>query len=96
MNEQQYYQKRLIICMLGILKVIYETAIIANNPEIILDKVDIENAIKTLTSAETSVLYNIYVRGYTVRETAKIMNKSIRAVSNLSNSALDKIVNYCM
>lgn len=96
MNEQQYYQKRLIICMLGILEDFYQAAIIENNPEIVLNKIDIEDAIKTLAPAETSVLYSIYVRGYTVRETAKIVDKSIRAVSNLSNSALDKIVNYCM
>ncbi|SKA75128.1 RNA polymerase sigma factor, sigma-70 family [Clostridium sp. USBA 49] len=96
MNEQQYYQKRLIIYVLSLLDDFYDAAIIEKNTEIILDKIDVENAIKTLTSAEKSVLYNLYVRGYTVRETAKIMDKSIGTVSKLSNSALDKIVNYCM
>lgn len=96
MSEQQYYQKRLVICILSLLDVIYETAIIENNPEIILDKIDVENAIKTLTSAEKSVLYNLYVRGHTVRETAKMLDRSIGTVSKLSNNALDKIVNYCM
>lgn len=96
MNEQQYYQKRLIICILSLLDDFYEAAVTENNPELVINKIDVENAIQTLTPAETSVLYSIYVKGHTVRETAKIVDKSIKAVSNLSNSALDKIVNYCM
>lgn len=96
MNEQQYYQKRLIIYVLSLLDDFYDAAITENNTEIILDKIDVENAMKTLTYAETSVLYSIYVKGYTVRETAKMLDRSIGTVSKLSNSALDKIVNYCM
>lgn len=96
MSEQQYYQKRLVIYVLSLLDDFYDAAVTENNPELVINKIDVENAIKTLTYAETSVLYSIYVKGHTVRETAKMLNKSIGTVSKLSNSALDKIVNYCM
>lgn len=96
MNEQRYYQKRLIIYILSLLDDFYEVAVTENNPELVLDKIDIETAIKSLDPIETTILYNLYVKGHTVRETAKMLKISIGKVSKLSNSALDKILNYCM
>ncbi|QAT39524.1 sigma factor-like helix-turn-helix DNA-binding protein [Clostridium sp. JN-9] len=74
----------------------YEAAITENNPEIVLDKIDIEKAIKGLTTIETQVLYNLYVYGYNVRQTAKKLNRSIGTISKISNTALDKVVLYCL
>lgn len=93
----QKYRRELIINVLLLDADYYEITKIEKNTELVIEKVDIDDAINNkLTTLEKQIINCLYVDRYTVRETAKMLDMSIGTVSKLSNSALDKIVNYCM
>lgn len=92
----QKYRRELIINVLLLDDDYYEITKIEKNTESVIEKVDIDDAINKLTTMEKQIINYLYVDRYTVRQTAKMLDRSIGTVSRLSNSALDKIVDYCM
>lgn len=65
-------------------------------PDYCVYKADVENAFKKMTKEEKNILYTLYTQNRTVREAAKVLNKSPAYVCLKANAAIDKIVNMCL
>lgn len=93
----QKYRRELIINVLLLDDDYYEITKIEKNTELVVEKVDIDDAINNkLTTMEKQIINYLYIDRYTVRQTASILKRSNGNISETANRALDKIANYCM